>query len=238
MPVKSLSVPSGMLSLCCTLIRRDISNNDSSSPHLLCTVADKRLLNIAVSIYCLPVCSPLPLPIFHHAFPHKQQKKKKSPHSLWIGQEVVRGLLLSALPLACPWHLGFFVLPSTSRQKKKQNNPAKADKTEPLPVCLSVTQMFYLGLASVQTEEKNHRLVCARDYSAFFLSRHRAHLILSGLPKYLLAPKSFTLSTKWQTWPNSKFTNTLSHTQQKGGQRWWWITEEVVKCLQKAFFSL
>lgn len=198
MPVKSLSIPSGMLSLCRTLIRRDISvsNNDSSSPHLLCTVTDKRLLNIAVSIYCLSVCSPLPPPIFHHAFLTNSKRKKKKP-SLFVnwpgsGERIVAKCTASRLSLTFRLFCSAFY----QQTKKKNNNPAKADKAEPLPVCLSVTQMFYLSLASVQTQEKNHRVVCVHDYSAFFLCLQRAHLILSELPKYLLAPKSVTLSAK------------------------------------------
>lgn len=62
---------------------------------------------VSVSVLC-------PLPLFSSRLPHKQLK---TSCSLWIGQEVVRGLLLSAVLLACPWHLGFFVLRSTSRQK-------------------------------------------------------------------------------------------------------------------------
>lgn len=167
MAVKSLSVPSGMLSLCCTLIRRDISvsHNDSSSPHLLCTVTDKRLLNIAVSIYCLPVCSPLPPPIFHRAFltNSKKKKKEKSPHSLWIGQEVERGLLLSALPLACAWHLGFFVLPSTSRQKKKKTpQPKQIKPSLSQSACLSHGCSISASPRS-KRKKKNHRVVCVRD---------------------------------------------------------------------------
>lgn len=65
------------------------------------------------------------------------KKKEKSPHSLWIGQEVVRGLLLSALPLACAWHLGFFVLPSTSRQKRNTTQPKQIKPRLSQSACLS-----------------------------------------------------------------------------------------------------
>ncbi len=59
-----------------THTHKDISVNinDSSSLCLLCTVTDKRLLNIAVSIYCLSVCSLVPLPLVPSLLPHKQLK--------------------------------------------------------------------------------------------------------------------------------------------------------------------
>lgn len=66
--VKSLSIPSGVLSSCCTHTHThsdiSVSINDSSSHRLLCTVTDKRQLNIAVSIYCLCVCSLPPPSLF------------------------------------------------------------------------------------------------------------------------------------------------------------------------------
>lgn len=144
MPVKSLSVPSGMLSLCCTHSYAETFQSATMiSPPPTCYALWQTkgcLILLSLSIVFLSVL--LSLLLFSitpsSQIAKKKKKKEKSPHSLWIGQEVVRGLLLSALPLACPWHLGFFVLPSTSRQKRKKTTQPKQIKPSlSQPACLS-----------------------------------------------------------------------------------------------------
>lgn len=114
---------------------RHSANINDSSLHLLCTETDKRLLNNAVSIYCLSVCSPPPPLSISPASQTTTWKKRTC--SLWIGQEVVRGLLLSALLLACLWHLGFYCS-AFHQQTKTQPKQIKPSLSSLLPVCHTV----------------------------------------------------------------------------------------------------
>lgn len=207
--VKLLSVSSGVLSQCYTCLDKDISINNDSSPSACYVLRDKRLFNIAVSFCCLCLFS-APLPLLPAVLPHKQLK---TPLSLWIGQEVARGLLLSAVLLACPWHLVFFVLCSTSRQKTqpRQIKPSLSQSARLSQTCC------YIITCLVHKEERNHRDSCVRDYSALF-------------PPYSIQTLFFSLShwicstqilhpIKWQTWlGQTERSVILSHT--KRNERW------------------
>ena len=62
-----------------------------------------------------------------------------------------------------------------------------ADKAQPLPVCLSVTQArSYITASLVRMKEEIHRDVGVRDYSALFPPYSVRTLFFSGLPLNLL----------------------------------------------------
>lgn len=167
MPVKSLSVPSGMLSLCCTHSYAETFQSATMiSPPPTCYALWQTkgcLILLSLSIVFLSVLLSLLLFSITPSSQIAKKKKKREKPSLFVnwpgsGERIVAKCTASRLSLTFRLFCSAFY----QQTKKKKNNPAKADKAEPLPVCLSVTQMFYLSLASVQTEEKNLRgCLCA-----------------------------------------------------------------------------
>lgn len=64
-----------------------------------------------------------------------------------------------------------------------------ADKAQPLPVCLSVTQAYsYITASLVRMNKEIHRDVGVRDSSALFPPYSVQTLFFSGLPLELLGP--------------------------------------------------
>lgn len=82
----TVTIISGAVTVLHTHTDLSVVINDSPSLCLWCTVTDKRLLNIAVSIFCLCLFS-AHRPLLHSLLPHRQLK---TTHSLWIGQEAER----------------------------------------------------------------------------------------------------------------------------------------------------
>lgn len=105
------------------------------------------LIRLSLSIVFLSV---LRTSSFNLACLTNNNLKKKRTCSLWIGQEVVRGLLLSALLLACLWHLGFYcsAFHQQTKTQPKQIKPSLSHSAR-LSHCSITASLVYM-------EDGNH----------------------------------------------------------------------------------
>lgn len=97
-----------------------VSINDSSSLHLLCTVTDKRLLKIAVSVYCLSVCSLPPPPLsISVCLTNNWGKKKNSLFVNWPGSAERIVAKCNAACLSLTFRLFCSAFHQQTKRKKK-----------------------------------------------------------------------------------------------------------------------